>query len=198
MSTLATKIVVTATRAFRARGIRGVKMDDLARELGISKRTLYETFCDKETLLDACCQRISDLHQKFLDKTIKQTDNALEIILQDMAFCLRETQGISIEFVHDVQSYKHVAETMKERRKNNTQKALSILQRGVEQGLFRPEVDYALFYEFFARQVGYFSQDPCFRELSLSDIYNNIIILALRGCCTEKGLKQIDNFKDSL
>ena len=45
------KIVKYASKAFAQRGIRQVKMDELASEMSISKRTLYELFGDKESLL---------------------------------------------------------------------------------------------------------------------------------------------------
>ena len=48
---LRVKILTTAMADFRQRGIRGVTMDDVATELGISKRTLYEIFDKKEDLL---------------------------------------------------------------------------------------------------------------------------------------------------
>ena len=45
------RILETAMKEFCARGIKQVKMDDIARKLGISKRTLYEIYANKETLL---------------------------------------------------------------------------------------------------------------------------------------------------
>lgn len=45
------RIIVKATEAFTLHGIKSITMDDIATSLGISKRTLYEVFEDKETLL---------------------------------------------------------------------------------------------------------------------------------------------------
>ena len=66
------KIVETALQMFNTRGCRGVTMDDIAQSLHISKRTLYETFANKEDLLAECLMqvhsRIDDMHRKVHSK----------------------------------------------------------------------------------------------------------------------------------
>lgn len=66
------KIVDTALQMFNSRGCKGVTMDDIAQELHISKRTLYETFANKEELLAECLMRVHDevdaMHHKFFAK----------------------------------------------------------------------------------------------------------------------------------
>ena len=198
MSVSNDKIIVTALRSFRKRGIRSVKMDDIAHELGISKRTLYEAFRDKETLLEACCRKMSEDRQKFFGKILKQTDNVLELILHDLSYNLKESQGVSVEFIHDLQSYDRIMQAMNGRRETNMQKAVEILSLGVEQGVFRKDVDFKLFYEFTTKQFRFMTQDPECQKLSLADIYKNVIVVYLRGCCTEKGLELIENFKEKL
>ena len=54
------RIVDTALQSFVTHGIKSITMDDIAAALGISKRTLYEVFADKETLLMECLRRAQD------------------------------------------------------------------------------------------------------------------------------------------
>lgn len=62
------KIVETALQMFNERGCRGVTMDDIAQALHMSKRTLYETFANKEELLTECLMlvqnRTNERHRK--------------------------------------------------------------------------------------------------------------------------------------
>lgn len=51
------RIITAATEAFTSKGIKSITMDDIAAALGISKRTLYEVFSDKESLLKECILR---------------------------------------------------------------------------------------------------------------------------------------------
>lgn len=54
------KVVETALRMFNERGLKGVTMDDIAAELRMSKRTLYEVFANKEALLSECLMLVHD------------------------------------------------------------------------------------------------------------------------------------------
>ena len=54
---LCDRILDTALHTFAERGVKGTKMDDVAAQLGISKRTLYEIYNTKETLLVECICR---------------------------------------------------------------------------------------------------------------------------------------------
>lgn len=66
------KIVDTALQMFNSRGCKGVTMDDIAQELHISKRTLYETFANKEELLSECVmsmhEEVEAMHRNFFEK----------------------------------------------------------------------------------------------------------------------------------
>lgn len=66
------KIVESALQLFSSRGCKGVTMDDIAQSLHMSKRTLYETFANKEELLSECLMRvhdrINDMHRKAHNK----------------------------------------------------------------------------------------------------------------------------------
>ena len=48
------RIILAAVELFTTNGIKSITMDEIAASLGISKRTLYEVFPDKETLLEEC------------------------------------------------------------------------------------------------------------------------------------------------
>ena len=78
------KIVDTALQMFNNRGIRGVTMDDIASAMHISKRTLYETFANKEELLSECMKRlhssIVERHNVFYTKTDEPVLMALYLI----------------------------------------------------------------------------------------------------------------------
>lgn len=66
------KIIETALQMFNSRGCKGVTMDDIAQELHISKRTLYETFANKEELLSYCemsmHEEVETMHRNFFNK----------------------------------------------------------------------------------------------------------------------------------
>ena len=73
------RILSYAIENFSRNGIRNVKMDDIASDLGISKRTLYQLFKDKENLLVECFKYSEKRSAKLYSELIKSTDNILEL-----------------------------------------------------------------------------------------------------------------------
>lgn len=75
------KIVETAMQMFNSRGIRGVTMDDIAAALRMSKRTLYETFANKEELLTECLMEVNHAIEKRHKEVYLKVDEPLLVAL---------------------------------------------------------------------------------------------------------------------
>lgn len=98
------KIVDTALQMFNARGCKGVTMDDIAQELHISKRTLYETFANKEDLLSECVkgmhEEVEAMHRNFFERV----DEPVLVVL----YMMRVNAGFSYKYqkvIDDVERY---------------------------------------------------------------------------------------------
>ena len=74
------RIVATAIDAFAKYGIKTITMDDIANTLSISKRTLYEIFQDKESLLMECVSRQQKETEKALQQVLNESENVLEVL----------------------------------------------------------------------------------------------------------------------
>lgn len=80
-------IVEQAMRMFVAQGIKAVRMDDIAQQLGVSKRTLYELFGDKEGLLHLAMTCYFDRNRSHWAEVTREARNVLErmfLVLDDM------------------------------------------------------------------------------------------------------------------
>lgn len=98
------KIVETALQMFNSRGCKGVTMDDIAQELHISKRTLYETFANKEELLAECVmgmhEEVEAMHRNFFEKV----DEPLLVAL----YMMRVNAGFTYKYqkvIEDAERY---------------------------------------------------------------------------------------------
>ena len=83
------RIIDTAVEAFTKHGIKSITMDEIAASLGISKRTLYEVFSDKETLLEACVLRRQEKEEQYLKEILAVASNVLEVILKLFQYSIR-------------------------------------------------------------------------------------------------------------
>ena len=89
------RIIMTATEAFTLKGIKCITMDDIAAALGISKRTLYEVFSDKESLLKECILKAQADRDKYLQKVFKH----LNAFLKDCKYHFQHIVGLLINFL---------------------------------------------------------------------------------------------------
>ena len=93
---LRNKIITTSMEAFARNGIRHVKMDDVAKDLGISKRTLYEIFDKKEDLLYEGVKYYLGERRTQMELKAQQCKNVMEIILQAYKLKVEEFRPSSL------------------------------------------------------------------------------------------------------
>jgi AcrR family transcriptional regulator len=111
------RIIASARRHFFAHGFRSVTMDDLARELGMSKKTLYAGFRAKSLLLKAV---LEDKFQNIEADLHRITADCSDIsrVLHDLLACLqRHTGEIQPPFVRDIQRERPELFAMVENRR---------------------------------------------------------------------------------
>jgi AcrR family transcriptional regulator len=84
-------IIENAMRMFVTHGVKAVRMDDIARELSVSKRTLYELFGDKEELLYQSVKLYSEQLHYQRQQLMRSAENELEM----MIICLRDMINVA-------------------------------------------------------------------------------------------------------
>ena len=102
------KIMDTAMQAFIRQGIRAVRMDDIAQQLGISKRTLYEIYEDKEELLLQSIKKYNAQRVATLTEYAAQGHNVIDIVLEAYRLKLAETRMVNPVFFSDIIKYPKV------------------------------------------------------------------------------------------
>lgn len=130
------RIIATATEAFTTKGIKSITMDDIAAALGISKRTLYEVFVDKESLLKDCILTVQAERDQYLQEVYEQSHNVLEVILAVFQKSIEMFHKTNKRFFEDIKKYPKVYNMMKERSESDSEKTMSFFMLGVEQGIF--------------------------------------------------------------
>ncbi|MGL5317339.1 MAG: TetR/AcrR family transcriptional regulator, partial [Bacteroidales bacterium] len=73
------RIIEVSFEQFALNGIKSVTMDEIARNMGISKRTLYENFKDKESLVRACIALCSKVAESDRKRALSESKNVLEL-----------------------------------------------------------------------------------------------------------------------
>lgn len=177
---------------FLKAGIRTITMDDIATEFGISKKTLYQYFSDKETLVSQVIEHF--LQNKEMMFKASDEGNAIDYVLEireKVAFILRVyNNNIELELKKLYPKlYKKVHQEKRNRIYTNT---VENMQRGIKEGLYRDDVQI----EFVAKlQVGrmLYTLNPEYnifmeQEVNSLSFFDSMLNYHMHAICTPKGL----------
>ena len=189
---LRVKILATAMADFRQRGIRAVKMDDVATELGISKRTLYEIFDKKEDLLFEAMKHYYGERTERIRLKVLHCANVMEIILTVYRIKVEEFQQTNPNFFVDLVKYPQVLLFLNQENQSNRTKFQQFIERGIHEDFFRSDVNYELMTHLFDALGNYVIQNQLYRQFTIEEIFKNLIFVTLRGMCTARGATTLD------
>ena len=187
------RILEAAMKAFAERGVKAVRMDDVSQMLSISKRTLYELYTDKEELLYQGVVKYDQDNRKHLTAFIEQASSVMDIIIETYQRRVVSIGSVNPQFYEDIQKYPKVVEYLNKEREHAYGQFLGFLQRGVREGYFREDVDYELVTQMFNAINTFVMNQHLLSRYSIQQVFANMLLVPLRGFCTEKGLQVIEN-----
>ncbi len=172
---------------FSQYGIKSVSMDDIARNMSISKRTLYGFFDDKETLLVEGLNYINGRLSSFLAQLEKEPHTALDIILLFYEELMKRPRWYSRKFYEDLKRYPKAMERKESEKSEFNMVCARLFNRGVKEGVFQEEVNFEIVGLLAKEQLKMLHPSKTFSKHSNAEVYNTVLITFLRGICTDKG-----------
>lgn len=197
---LGERIIQQATVLFSRDGIKNVSIDYLASSLGISKRTIYENFKNKEDILRNCILVYQEDRNRRITEIMSQSENIMYGCLQ-IINDIRYTQLPTVKFWEDVykyypQVYQYILEDVEKSNIYIKQQ----LKKGIEDNYFRrnlnfDETIFMLDISCFIKISGIYSIRV---SLQRTDLIFHIMVNMLRGISTDKGIELIDKYINNL
>lgn len=188
------KIIKQACESFEIYGIKGIRMDDIASSLRMSKRTLYEIFADKETLLRECILYNQAIMEETLKNAVDSSSNVMEAILKCYQATVEAYHRVNKGFFEDIKKYPKVHELVKRGKEQDVNVTIDFLKQGVEQGLFRDDINFALLQMIVREQMRELIARILTVEFDFLEVYESMMFIYLRGISTEKGAKELENY----
>ena len=188
------EVIKVAGEMFRQNGIKPITMDDIAAQLSMSKRTLYEMFRDKEALLRECILRRHRTMDDFIRGLFDSSYNVLEILLSCHLKAVEGLRSTNPRFFEDIKKYPDLAGLMRQTRSDESDGAFVYFHMGVEQGLFRDDVNFEIMTWLFYEQINILVNSDMAKKYSFIEVYEVIMLSYIRGLCTDKGLKLLDDY----
>ena len=194
------RIATKAEELFMQYGIRSVSMDDIANNLGMSKKTLYQYFADKDDLVDAVVEAHITRMQEDCGSCRQESKNAIEEVFLSIDRILVEFNNMNPTLLHDLEKFHFRAY---QRIRTHKEKFLMQLVRdnmewGMREGLYREDLDVEVLCRFRIESmmvpfnVGLFPPS----RFSLSRTSEIIIEHFIYGLSTLKGHRLIQKLKE--
>ena len=190
-----TRILTEADSLFKRRGVRAVTMDDIARELGMSKKTLYQYFSNKAEIVHGVTECHFEEEKAMTNEIIEKAGNAVEEFLMILQAFTKTMQEIPTNMVYEIQKYYPKAWCLFDEFKMDyvMDAVRKNLTRGVEQGLYRKDMDIEIVTMIRIAQFDMIFNPDIFppKKWDVFKVQEEQFKLFLHGIVTMKGKKYI-------
>jgi len=192
------RIQIKARELFMRYGFRSVTMDEIAGQIGISKKTLYQFFEDKDALVEAVMQGEMAYMQKECSRQIVEAENAIDEMFRDMDSMEVVIDSLNPQIIFDLE--KFYPKTFEKFRKHKHTFLLEVIKknliRGIQEGVYRDDIDIDIIARFRLESAFIMFNHDLFPygKYNLLRVSNEIYYLYLHGLATPKGKKLIEKY----
>ena len=194
------RILQEAGGLFLKYGVRSVSMDDIARELGMSKKTLYQFYSGKDDLVGEFLSVFMQSQERKADEIRDSSDNVIDELKKISAHMREQINTINPSFVYDLKKYHPKPfQQLKEHKKQFAYKCMvESLERGIEQGYFRKEINPKILSRIRMEEVelGYDQELFPPEQFSVPQVQVELFYQFIYGIATIKGHQEIDIFRE--
>lgn len=181
-------------------GLKSVSMDDIARQLGMSKKTLYQFVSNKEELIGLVMEQNRCRDMEIVLRSAEEATDAIDEFLRNSRYFIKEMREVSPTTLYDLKKYytriweeqmqSHVDEFMEGIAQN--------IRRGLEEGLYRDNLIPAVIAKFYAQTVMAIADTSMFpaRELPIDRIIHQHAVYHLHGILNKTGRKRLKEHLD--
>lgn len=177
-------------------GIRSVSMDDIASQLGISKKTLYQFVSNKAGLIEKIFSLQIEKEKLFLSESTSEASDAIEELFKLVKFRMDALTRMSPVTIFDLKKYyRSTWKQLKElHRKHMLGVILNNLEKGKASGLYRKEFNDQVIGRLYLGQTFALVDESIFPKgkIDLKEAILEFIQYHMRGICTPMGLEKME------
>lgn len=194
------RIIHGSEDLFLRAGIKSITMDDIARHLGMSKKTIYQFFKDKNDLVTAVVRRKLKEDEDQMADIISKSEHVIEEMINMMKCSEDIFSRINPIVVHDMQRYH--PEAWAEFQKFKAEILISTLEelltKGMKQGYIRKDIDVKIIARMRVNQVelGFNTEVFPVAEFNTWKVQVQFLDHFNYGICTLKGYKLLNQYKN--
>ena len=194
------RILQKATDLFISYGIRSVTMDEIALQLGISKKTIYQYYADKNELVTAVLEQYLQHNRNCCNRDRMEARNAIHEIFLAMEMVQDMFENMNTSMLYDLEKYHPKAYQLFEKYKNEFlyKVVRENLEKGIREELYRDDIDKNIITSIRLETMMLPFNQHLFpkSKYNLSDVHRQLMEHYLFGVASVKGHKLIQKYKE--
>jgi AcrR family transcriptional regulator len=193
------RIKQKADELFRRYGIKSVTMDEIASQLGVSKKTIYQFFEDKNQLVDAVIAELIEYNKTDCNHSRSRAENAVEEVFLGMEALQSMLDNMNPTILYDIE--RGHPETFKKFLEYKYNFLFDLMkknvERGIQEGLYRPEINAEVISKVRLETIVLAFNEEIFpkKKYSLLYIQQEMMVYFLFAMATPKGYKLITKYQ---
>ena len=196
--TIERELITAAMALFMRNGIRSMTMDALAREMGVSKKTLYKFVANRNEMVLKCLDFFLESILQEVEALSSQAENAVEeLVLIDRMMSARLC-NIQANLFFDLEHYYPAgyAQIMQKRKELMVGQTQANIRRGQGEGLFRKGINPAYIAEFHYSTMLWITAPDLIGQpgYSISDVLREALFYHVHGMATAKGVQLLNQY----
>ncbi len=195
-------IIAQSYAVFMQHGIKNVSMDDLCRQMGISKKTLYKYVENKADLLARINKYIQELILTRLKEVEEKNLNAIDVLLEMSR--VSSSNHIRINPVVSYEIRKYYPQVYDDYLCNKKEliigSILKNLEQGIREGLYRENLNKEIVAHLYFKKIEEFHtlEEEDLRDFSYSKVFEVMFENHIRGIANKKGITYFEKQKEKL
>ncbi len=172
-------------------------MDDIAKELGISKKTLYKYFKDKDAIVSTLMKMDINGEMELLQSLTESSKNAIEETYAFSQVLIEKLRAVNPALMYDLEKYHPKAWKLFviHKREDVYGCIKSNIERGIKEGLYHQDLNPEIVAKLYSEKIDMIFNQEVFptEGYSVETVYSEMIKYHLRGIINEKGREYLSN-----
>ncbi len=195
------QILNKAESLFMRYGIKSVTMDDLAREMGMSKKTLYQYVSNKADLIENIFRLKIEEEQKMMAQYKEESTNAIDEVLKIARHVIRELRQFSPTVMYDLQKYYRG--TYRQMEAYHSRHIIKVIrenvERGIKEGNYRSNLSPDIVSKLYVAKSSLVADQELFplQQYHIERLFKEHIIYHIHGIASPQGLALFEKYLEA-
>ncbi|WP_295126037.1 TetR/AcrR family transcriptional regulator [uncultured Chitinophaga sp.] len=192
------RILETTLKLMRMYGIKNVTMMDIAKECGVSKKTVYEHFQDKDAMVEEAIQFMVDDQQNQLQRCHNEARDAIELLMNTVRVTETMVKTVNPVLLFELEKYHPDAWKIVEEFRNTyvINSIRANLEQGIAEGIFRKsiKIDIVARLRLLQLESAYNPRQFPAEQFDLHEVMQQVTVHFVCGVATIKGHQLLNKY----